>query len=181
MVQNETPHYKASGYLKRCSPLYAFCAQSNVGSRSIMRWAVQHVLPSHAYIEALQKHAFWKAYWYTLESMLKQKNKWVVWGFCLHVEQVVKRLHYFTAVYMERCLKGSNTTMVIHVQLAFQSSTSLQHVEAWQSSMGYYCLVIWKNEHGKPFMFNLHVFIFSRLQYFFLIFLFYSLSLSLFL
>lgn len=46
-----------------------------------MRWAVQHVLSSHAYIEALQKHVFWKAYWYTLEFMLKQKNKWVVWGF----------------------------------------------------------------------------------------------------
>lgn len=61
---------------------------------------------------------------------------------CLHIEQVVKRLNYFTEAYMERCLKGSNTTMVIHVQLAFQSSTSLQHAEAWQSSMGYYCLVI---------------------------------------
>lgn len=64
-----------------------------------------------------------------------------VFFFCSYVEQVVKKLKYFTAAHMERCLKGSNTTMVIHVQLAFQSSTFLQHAGAWQSSMGY-CLVI---------------------------------------
>jgi len=62
VIQNETPYYEGSGCLKRCSPLQAFCAQGNGGSRGIMRWAVQRVLPSHAYIEALQKHAFWKAY-----------------------------------------------------------------------------------------------------------------------
>lgn len=61
--------------------------------------------------------------------------------------------------------------MVIHVHFAFQSFISLQHAEAWQSSMGH-CLDKWENEHGKPFLFNLHVFIFSRLQYFFLFSLF---------
>lgn len=156
------------------------CSEMGCATSSLHRWTLRRFRKTQ--FESVSIHI-----WICFED----EKQMVVWFFCLlvcflfcfvclYIEHLVKRLKYFTAAHVERCLKGSNTTMVIHVQLAFQSSTFLQHAEAWQSCMGY-CLVIWKNEHGKPLMFNLHVFIFSRLQYFFLIFLFYSLSLSFYL
>ena len=150
--------------------------------RGIVRWAVQH-LPFTCVHWGASETRILKSV--SIHTWSRKTSGWfelffIIFFFSLHLEHLVKRLKYFTAAHVERRLKGSNTTMVIHVQLAFQSSTFLQHAEAWQSCMGY-CLVIWKNEHGKPLMFNLHVFIFSRLQYFFLIFLFCCVSLSFYL
>lgn len=56
--------------------------------------------------------------------------------------------------------------MVLHVQLALRSM-SWQHVRAWQGSMDL-CLASRERVNMENHLINQHVFVFSRLQYFFL-------------